>query len=85
MARPPSVIGKNTVHAMQSGLFYGYVGLIDALARRCRDELDAGARVVATGGYATLVATESAEIDEVDPHLTLRGLAMLYARNAPAQ
>jgi type III pantothenate kinase len=81
VARPPAVIGRNTVHAIQSGLFYGYVGLVDALAQRCRAELDPEARVVATGGYASLVATESACIDEVDPWLTLRGLALLYRRN----
>ena len=78
--RPPSVIGTNTVHAMQSGLYYGYVGLVDALARRCRQELG-GAQVVATGGMATLVAKESEVIEAVDAHLTLRGLAMLYERN----
>jgi len=67
---------------MQSGLYYGYVGLVDALARRCRDELDGDARVVATGGLARLISAECAAIDEVDPFLTLKGLAMLYARNA---
>lgn len=82
LARPDSVIGKNTVHAMQSGLFFGYVGLVDALIDRVRAELDPAARVVATGGYAHLLAEESARIDEVDAYLTLRGLAILYARNA---
>ncbi len=82
IARPPSAIGTNTVHAMQSGLFYGYVGLVDGLAQRIRAELDVDAPVVATGGLATLVASASSEIREVDPHLTLRGLAMLYEMNA---
>lgn len=81
LARPPAVIGKNTVHAIQSGLYWGYAGLVDALIERCREELAPGARVVATGGYANLVATASRRIDEVDVHLTLRGLALLYARN----
>jgi type III pantothenate kinase len=82
LARPDSVIGRNTVHAMQSGLFYGYVGLVDSLIDRVRAELDPAARVVATGGYANLLASGSTRIQEVDPFLTLRGLALLYARNA---
>jgi type III pantothenate kinase len=80
--KPPKAIGTNTVHAMQSGLFWGYVGLVDALARRCRDELDPKARVVATGGLANLFGDESEMIEIVDPHLTLRGLALIHARNA---
>ena len=82
LVRPPAAIGTNTVHAMQSGLLFGYAGLVDALARRCRAELGGSARVVATGGLATLVAGESEMIQEVDAHLTLRGLAILYERNA---
>ncbi len=82
LVRPPGAIGRNTVHAMQSGLLFGYAGLVDALARRCKEELGGTAKVVATGGLATLVATESSAIEEVDPHLTLRGLALLYERNA---
>jgi type III pantothenate kinase len=81
--RPPRAIGTNTVHAMQSGLFYGYVGLVDGLAERCRRELDPRAKVVATGGFASLVASESRVIEEVDPYLTLRGLALLHALNEP--
>ena len=81
LTRPPQAIGTNTVHAMQSGLLFGYAGLVDALARRCRAELGGAAKVVATGGLATLVAGESEMIEEVDANLTLRGLAMLYERN----
>lgn len=81
--RPPAAIGTNTVHAMQSGLFWGYVGLVDQLARKCREELGGRARVVATGGMAQLIAEESQMIEEVDPHLTLRGLSLLYERNVP--
>ncbi|MEZ4319021.1 MAG: type III pantothenate kinase [Myxococcota bacterium] len=81
VAKPPQAIGTNTVHAMQSGLFWGYVGLVDSLATRCRAELSPDARVVATGGMSNLLANESKTIDEVDPWLTLRGLALLYARN----
>jgi type III pantothenate kinase len=85
MSRPPSVIGKNTVHAMQAGLYFGYVGLVDALARRCRDELGGVAKVVATGGLATMLAEGSEVIEEVDPHLTLRGLSLVYERNRPSR
>lgn len=83
LQKPPAVIGRNTVHAMQSGLFYGYSGLVDAIVTRIRAELDPGAKVVATGGYATLLSTVSSTIDEVDAFLTLRGLAVLYRKNAP--
>lgn len=79
--RPPAAIGKNTVHAMQSGLYFGYVGLVDALARRCREELGGVAKIVATGGMAGLVSDDSTEIEEVDPHLTLRGLAWIHDLN----
>jgi len=82
VSRPPAAIGKNTVHAMQSGLFFGYAGLVDALARRCRAELGGSPKVVATGGLANLVATECPIIEEVDSHLTLRGLALLFERNS---
>jgi len=81
VTRPPRAIGTNTVHAMQSGLYYGYIGLVDALAQRCRDELAPNARVVATGGLASLLGGESELIEEVDPYLTLRGLTLLYERN----
>ena len=79
--RPPAAIGKNTVHAMQSGFLFGYAGLVDALARRIRAELGGTAKVVATGGLSTMIAAESEVIEEVDVHLTLRGLALLYDRN----
>jgi len=82
VARPPSPIGTNTVHAMQSGLFYGYIGLVDSLARRCRDALDPAAKVVATGGMANLLSEDSEVIEEVDIFLTLRGLALIYDRNS---
>lgn len=82
VARPPSPIGTNTVQAMQSGLFYGYIGLVDSLARRCRDALDPKAKVVATGGMANLLSEDSEVIEDVDIFLTLRGLALLHERNA---
>lgn len=79
--RPPAAIGKNTVHAMQSGFLFGYAGMVDALARRIRAELGGTAKVVATGGLSTMIAAESEVIEEVDVYLTLRGLSLLYQRN----
>lgn len=81
IARPRQAIGTNTITAIQSGLFWGYVGLVDGLAHQVRSELDPRAPVVATGGLATLVASASEEIREVAPRLTLRGLHILYHRN----
>lgn len=79
--KPPRVVGTNTITAMQSGLFWGYVGLVDGLARRCKAELGApGVRVpcIATGGLSNLVGRACAEIDEVDEHLTLTGLRVWF-------
>ncbi|TVQ93151.1 MAG: type III pantothenate kinase [Deltaproteobacteria bacterium] len=81
VARPKTPIGTNTVAAIQSGLFWGYVGLVDNLVRRCQDTLG-GAEVVATGGLSNLIAPEVPAIGHVDGWLTLRGLAQIYARNA---
>jgi len=84
VAKPSSPIGTNTIHAIQSGLFFGYVGLVDGLARRCREALDPKAKVVATGGLSNLIGAESEEISDVDAWLTLRGLDILYERNHSA-
>lgn len=81
IARPPKVVGKNTVHAMQSGIVYGYVGLVDGLVERLTAELGFPAAVIATGGFAPLIAPLSKTIVDVDDHLTLTGLRILYARN----
>ena len=82
LVQPKHVLGRNTVHAIQSGLIYGYVALVDGLVVRMQKEIRAKARVIATGGYATLLAPESETIEEVDEFLTLDGLRLIYARNS---
>jgi type III pantothenate kinase len=79
--KPSTVIGTNTVVNMQSGLFYGYLGLVDGILARMKREVPAIKRVVATGGLAMLFEEESEHIDEFDPLLTLRGLKIIYDRN----
>ena len=79
---PPSVVGHNTVHAMQSGLFLGYVSMIEGLVARIKDELRAPrARVIATGGLAPLFAEHTSAIDEIAPYLTLDGLRIIWEMN----
>jgi type III pantothenate kinase len=83
IARPKSVIGKTTTDALQSGLLYGYAGLVDSMVERIRSELGDEARVIATGGLARLIASESASIERVEPFLTLEGLRILFEKNRP--
>ena len=80
-ARPPHVVGKNTVASMQSGIVFGYVGLVDGICERMQAELPFPALVVATGGLAPLVAGLSKAITEVDEHLTLDGLRLIHEMN----
>ena len=79
--RPPSVIGTNTVVNMQSGIYYGYLGLVDGLLARMKGEIDGLKRVIATGGLAALFGEDSEHIDEVDTQLTLKGLKIIFDRN----
>lgn len=84
IARPPKVVGRNTVHSMQSGIVFGYVGLVDGLIDRLIEELGYPCRILATGGLAAVIGPLSARIEEVDHDLTLVGLRLLYERNAEA-
>lgn len=76
-----SVICKNTIASMQAGAFYGYVGQVDGIVTRMKEELGADAAVIATGGLAAQIATDSQTIDYVAPMLTMEGLSILYERN----
>jgi len=78
---PGQAIGKNTIAAMQSGLIYGYVGLIEGLVARMKKEMDGEVMVIATGGLAQAIARETTVIDEVVPALTLIGLRLIYELN----
>jgi type III pantothenate kinase len=79
--KPERVIGRTTVGSMQSGLFWGYVDMVEGIVRRMQQELGGNAAVIATGGLAVLVAPETALIDHVDSELTLRGLRIVWQRN----
>jgi len=81
LVRPKQVIGTSTISAMQSGLIFGYVGLVEGIVARIQQELGEKARVVATGGYADLIARETSVIDTVNPDLTLIGLQLIYRMN----
>lgn len=78
--KPKRVVGTNTVSSMQSGLFWGYVDMVEGLVRRMKEELGGQAIVIATGGLASVVAPESTLIEHVDPELTLRGLRLVWER-----
>ena len=79
--KPESAIGKNTVSAMQSGVYWGYVGLIDRILSEIRAEIGGDVTVIATGGLAPLFAKDNAAIDIVDENLTLKGLCLIAAQH----
>lgn len=79
--KPDHVIGKNTILALQSGVIYGFAGLVEGLVKRIKVELGGDAKVVATGGLASLIACEVDCIDAVEPELTLLGVRIIYEKN----
>lgn len=81
ISRPDRVVGRNTVGAIQSGLVYGYIGLVEGLIARIKAEVGWPCRVIATGGFAPLVAKESGVIDVLDDALVLEGLRIIHGRN----
>lgn len=82
LVRPSSIIGRDTVSAMQAGIIYGYAGMVDGIVERMKKAFAPEARVIATGGLAELVASETRTITEVRQNLTLEGLRLLYERNS---
>jgi len=81
LGRPPSVIGRNTVHALQSGLLFGYVALVEGMVARFRSELGAKMKVIATGGLAEIIARETSVLEIIAPWLTLDGLRIVWDMN----
>ncbi|MGN7471463.1 type III pantothenate kinase [Brevibacillus sp. SAFN-007a] len=81
ITKPASVVGRNTIAAMQAGIYYGFVGQVEGIVRRIKAEYQTEPTVVATGGMASLVADETSCIHVVDPYLTLKGLRLVYERN----
>ncbi|MCT8136389.1 type III pantothenate kinase [Anaerobacillus sp. CMMVII] len=81
IVKPKNIIGKNTVSAMQAGILYGYVGQVEGIVTRMKEQANGNPKVIATGGLAPLIANESTLIDVVEPFLTLKGLQMIYNKN----
>ena len=85
VAKPPTVVGSGTITAMQSGVYWGYIGLIEGLVTRIKAEVEHDMRTIATGGLAPLFKKGSDLIDELEPDLTLLGLRLVYDRQVQAQ
>ncbi|MBN1607637.1 MAG: type III pantothenate kinase [Polyangiaceae bacterium] len=85
LAEPPRVVGRNTTHALQSGVVHGYCSLVDGLVQKLKRELGFPCEVIATGGLAQLIAKHSTTVGSVDINLTLEGLRLLYERNARSE
>jgi type III pantothenate kinase len=81
IAKPRNVIGRNTVESIQSGILYGYVSLVDGLVERLIKDMGDDVAILATGGLAGVIASESATIEKVDQNLTLEGLRLIFERN----
>jgi len=81
LQRPPNVIGRNTIHAMQSGLLFGYVSMVEGMVERFRGELGAEMKVIVTGGLAESIAHETPVIQHIAPWLTLDGLRIIWELN----
>jgi len=79
--KPTNIIGQSTVEAMQSGVYYGFVGQVDGIVRRMKSQITYDPTVIATGGLAPLIACSSETIEHIEPHLTLKGLYIIYKKN----
>jgi type III pantothenate kinase len=81
LSTPTNIVGRNTVEAMQVGILYGYVGQVEGIVKRMKEQAKKEPTVIATGGLASLISKESTVIDVIDPYLTLKGLYLIYKRN----
>jgi type III pantothenate kinase len=81
-ARPEKLVGKSTMESLKSGLYYGYVSMVEGIVKKMKDETGSDAKVIATGGIATLLGADCPSIDVIDEFLTLKGLSLVYGINS---